>query len=804
MATSNPLDKKLELDPDLANSPYRGHSHESNRPSLHDEEKRAGLGTLGLPVILDEDGEEQYNAPAETAKDLITEVIHVTDDPTLNPWTFRTWFLGIGLSVFGGTLATIYYFKPQTVVISTVFLAVISYVLGEAMSLFIPRKSIIGKLFNPHPFNSKEHAAIVVMGSAAANAPLAIEVLAVQKLYYDTVPSAVVGVFLIWSSQCLGYGIAGLMRRVLVYPTKMLFPYNLPLNSLLEALHGEKFAVKKKLRVFYIGFTVLFLYEIIPEYIMPVLVGVSVFCLAKRDSLLFTNLFGGSNGNEGLGILSLSFDWQYISNPNPMWYPLNTLNNNFVGYLLCIAVFTGVYYGNIWNALKFPFISQLLYTEESNGTNFVQFNQTAVLNEDMQIDMAKVAEQGLPYFASTFAVYILATNLSITATFSHLLIWNYDDIKNAWAFLTPSSLKRLTKARTWQFWKHDDSKWGGENDPETDPHYRLLLAYKDTPNWWYGILFVASLFIGLGLLYVTKSTLPWWSYFIASCGLAPICILFFGVQYAITGYNYNVQPVIQMIAGYLHPGKPMANMYFVLFGYNSVVQGQLLVRDLKFAQYAHLAPRCTLAMQLMGTLIGSIASYLMMVSITDSQRTVLLDIQGTNIWSGQAIQTFNSQAIAWGGFSKSLFQVGQRYQWVTLAFLIGFILPLPFWIAHKVLGAKWRFDAVNTALISNFIGLLSVGINSVTLAWFAVGWFSQFYLRKYRANWFIKYNYILAAAMDGGTQVLVFILSFAVFGGSGKEHKFPAYWGNNFQDGNNDYCMKLPGADAGNSTAGGG
>jgi hypothetical protein len=39
-------------------------------------------------------------------------------------------------------------------------------------------------------------------------------------------------------------------------------------------------------------------------------------------------------------------------------------------------------------------------------------------------------------------------------------------------------------------------------------------------------------------------------------------------------------------------------MYFVLFGYNSVSQGQLLLKDLKFAQYAHLSPRVTFIMQM--------------------------------------------------------------------------------------------------------------------------------------------------------------------------------------------------------------
>ena len=29
-----------------------------------------------------------------------------------------------------------------------------------------------------------------------------------------------------------------------------------------------------------------------------------------------------------------------------------------------------------------------------------------------------------------------------------------------------------------------------------------------------------------------------------------------------------IQPFPQMIGGFLHPGKPMANMYFVLFSYS--------------------------------------------------------------------------------------------------------------------------------------------------------------------------------------------------------------------------------------------
>ena len=167
------------------------------------------------------------------------------------------------MSLFGSVLATIYYFKPQTVFVSVIFLAVISYILGELMEKLIPKGGWIGRWFNPHKFNHKEHAAIVIMSSAAANCALGTEVLAVQRLYYSASPNAGASIFLLFSSQLLGYGIAGLMRKTLVYPTKMLYPVNLPLNTLLETLHRDKKETAKRLKLFYVMFCVLFVWEVL-------------------------------------------------------------------------------------------------------------------------------------------------------------------------------------------------------------------------------------------------------------------------------------------------------------------------------------------------------------------------------------------------------------------------------------------------------------------------------------------------------------------------------------------------------------
>lgn len=126
---------------------------------------------------------------------------------------------GIGLAVFASVLQEIYYFKPQTIVISIVFITVIAYALGELWSL-IPRVGPFLTFLNPFPFNSKEHAFIIIMASAAATNAVSTEILAAQRLYYGMDPNPAAAVFLVISSQLLGFGIAGLLRSVLVQPTR--------------------------------------------------------------------------------------------------------------------------------------------------------------------------------------------------------------------------------------------------------------------------------------------------------------------------------------------------------------------------------------------------------------------------------------------------------------------------------------------------------------------------------------------------------------------------------------------------------
>lgn len=73
---------------------------------------------------------------------------------------------------------------------------------------------------------------------------------------------------------------------------------------------------------------------------------------------------------------------------------------------------------------------------------------------------------------------------------------------------------------------------------------------------------------------------------------------------------------------------------------------------------------------------------------------------------------------------------------------------------------------------------MSVGLNTPINTYMALGILSQWWVRTRYPRWFTKYNYIVAAALDGGTQIVVFILNFALFGAAGHPVAFPNWWGN--------------------------
>lgn len=231
----------------------------------------------------------------------------------------------------------------------------IAHFLGQAWANFLPRGDRmearwrerggegdvpmgikIASFFNHGPWGLKEHAICSITATSASNAAITMQVFSAQILFYDMEISATTIICSIISIGLFGYGLCGVMRPVTVWHVEAVYWGNLPVVKTLQGLHWEEVSSSKPLRWFWVAFGGMFFYEFLPAYIWPWLNSISIPCLASMHATgdtaaTLTNLFGGATNNEGLGLFSLSLDWQYVSFPDVSSDSIHAkaLTNNF-------------------------------------------------------------------------------------------------------------------------------------------------------------------------------------------------------------------------------------------------------------------------------------------------------------------------------------------------------------------------------------------------------------------------------------------------------------------------------------------
>ncbi|GAA6039532.1 hypothetical protein JCM8097_008371 [Rhodosporidiobolus ruineniae] len=679
--------------------------------------------------------------PIESAEDWSTRLLSTVDvDVPIH--TFRMYVLGLGMTCFAAVLGQIFYFRPSSLTVSSLFIVVITMILGKLWEILLPKASrgAFWAFLNPGEFNIKEHVAVLIMSSTAFSSAMAISVFAADQLYYDLSPNYGLAIFTLIGSQFLGYGIAGLFRSIVVFSTMAFWPALIPNVQLFDMLHRDKnyLMQKKRLKFFVAVAVAIFACEFFPEWISPTLTGVSIVCLASRNSEWVTRIFGGAYPNEGFGLFQICLDWTYITGYGVFYTPISTAMSLYAGLALCMVVTSGAWVQNLWNAQSFPFFSQDLYYE--NGT---LYDQTTILDADYNLNSTALEEQGLPWY-----------------TTSCVFLWHWKEIKEAFQAFRTRSIN--------------------------DPHYEKMKRYKEVPSWVYGAIVLGSFAMAMATCYTGDSHLPWYGVIVAFL-IAFVLFPFLALFPAITGWQVDASTLCLMLGSAVVPGNSQANMSFTLYSSNASSQGIALAQDLKMAQYIKLPPRTTLWVQSLGTVIGGIIQIVLMKTLIASHREILLDPQGNNIWSGQNVQSFNSQAITWGALAKHMYAPGKTYQWVPFSILIGLLVPIPTWLIHQKF-PKLRMNTFITPLFVYGLGFLNAGINSQNTMAVALTIFSQYYLRKYRATWFRKYNFILSAALDAGVQFFVFITTFALQGGAGNSTPTMPYWALNPNRSYPDYC----------------
>ncbi|RIA91014.1 OPT oligopeptide transporter protein [Glomus cerebriforme] len=709
---------------------------------MGDPEKR-GKNEKNDPIFVEEEGEGEENL-------MIAAAVSTEDDPTLPCLTFRFWVLSTFFTILCAAISQFYHFRPNSGYFSPFFVLFVSYVVGNWMARVLPTRTfrILRWNFslNPGPFNIKEHVCIYVATGAGGGSAYATDIIAIQELFYHHTVTFFKGILLLMSTQILGYGLAGFLRKFLVRPANMIWPANLVLASTYNTLHGNLSETQDKLRLFAIAFSILFVWQFVPQYMFTWLTSIALLCLIAPYSKTMKRL---GSGYHGVGLLNFTLDWNSIAQPGPFYTPWWAQVNYYFGIIVGVWIIAPLlYYNNVLDAQRFPFLST--YPLDKNGQ---RYNQTAIIDRITgNLNVTAYENYSPVYLSVTFAVNYLYSFISITAVISHVFLFYGKEI---W--------ERFRSSR---------------EDEKEDIHCRMMSVYQEIPNSWYFLIFIIMLLIAIVLGYTTEANLPWWGLLMA-VGLSAIMVLPIGIIQAISNNQIGLNVITEMICGYILLGRPIANVYFKCYGFVTLYQCLLLVSDLKLGHYMKIPPRSMFVSQLYGTVIGGFINYWVLQLIIASKRPYLDGTMDdpTGQVTGYHTQVFNTASIVWGLIGPTrTFGPGSLYNPLLWGFLIGFLIPVPFYLLHRKF-PKFRFDLVNVPLICNGLQLIPESYTNFIIMGFIASFLSQFYAYRYENRLWKKYNYVLSAAFDSAAQMVTLVIFFCLNGVI--QVSFPEWWGNN-------------------------
>jgi len=129
--------------------------------------------------------------------------------------------------------------------------------------------------------------------------------------------------------------------------------------------------------------------------------------------------------------------------------------------------------------------------------------------------------------------------------------------------------------------------------------------YPEVPMWWYGIIGIISFSLLCIAIKTIPTQLPIWAIFIAIL-LSFVLSIPLSILTAITNQQIGTQVMFELIAGYMLPGRPIANMMFKTVGYMTNYQATNFAGDLKLGHYMKVPPRIMFSIQLVPTVITCI------------------------------------------------------------------------------------------------------------------------------------------------------------------------------------------------------
>jgi OPT family oligopeptide transporter len=158
-------------------------------------------------------------------------------DEDLPANTIRVWVIGMLLVTLVSGLDSLFSLRAPSLTISSIVVQLVSYPLGVGWSMIMPNRTFktfgIQWNLNPGAFNLKEHGLIVVMANAAVGGGVGYftDTITAQRAFYGQNFGWGFNIMLAMTTQCLGFGMAGIMRKFLVEPAYVTHLPNSFINS---------------------------------------------------------------------------------------------------------------------------------------------------------------------------------------------------------------------------------------------------------------------------------------------------------------------------------------------------------------------------------------------------------------------------------------------------------------------------------------------------------------------------------------------------------------------------------------------
>ncbi|XP_021776231.1 oligopeptide transporter 4-like [Chenopodium quinoa] len=685
-----------------------------------------------------------------------------TDDPNLPVWTFRMWFLGLlscGLLSF---LNQFFSYRTEPLIITQITVQVATLPIGHLMARILPQTQFHIPGFgprsfslNPGPFNVKEHVLITIFanaGSAFGNgSAYAVGIVNIIKAFYKRNISFLAAWILIITTQVLGYGWAGLMRKYVVEPSHMWWPNTLVQVSLFRALHEKDDKDERRTsraKFFLIALTCSFLWYAVPGYLFSTLTSISWVCWVFSRSVTAQQL---GSGMKGLGLGAITLDWSAVASflLSPLITPFFAIANVCVGYVLIIYIFMPIaYWGlDLYSARKFPIFSSHLFTAQGQI-----YNISAIVNDQFELDQTQYAKQGQIHMSTFFALTYGFGFATIAATLTHVGFFHGREIYE---------------------------RYQASYKSKEDIHTKLMKNYKDIPAWWFYALLGLTITISflLSIFLKDQVQIPWWALLFA-CGIAFIFTLPISIITATTNVTPGLNIITEYVMGLILPGKPIANVCFKVYGYMSMSQAVSFLSDFKLGHYMKIPPRSMFLVQFIGTIFAGTINISVAWWLLNSIHNICEDslLPADSPWTCPGDRVFFDASVIWGLVGpRRIFGDLGTYKAMNWFFVGGAIGPIIVWLFHKAFPEKSWIPLINLPVLLGATAYMPPATTVNYNAWIIVGTIFNFFVFRYRKHWWQRYNYILSAALDAGVAFMGVLLYFSL----GVENKSLNWWGTN-------------------------